>query len=144
MTAAQAALKDEVKPAYERLIAWLKEDMAQRPSGKVGALTLPNGADWYNASLELLTTTKMTADEIHELGLKEVERIQAEMDKIRVSTGFKGDCEGLLRVHADGHAVLPAQHGRGPRRVLTKAEGYLDGDDRRSCRSISAGCRRRR
>jgi uncharacterized protein (DUF885 family) len=40
-TAAEAALKDKVKPAYERLIAWLKEDSANARSGKVGALTLP-------------------------------------------------------------------------------------------------------
>jgi uncharacterized protein (DUF885 family) len=45
-TAAEAALKEKVKPAYERLIAWLKEDSANAQSGKVGAVTLPNGAEW--------------------------------------------------------------------------------------------------
>ena len=125
-TAAEAALKDKVKPAYERLIAWLNEDMTNAPSGKVGALTLPNGAEWYNASLELLTTTKMTADEIHELGLSEVKRIQAEMDKIREATGFKGDQKAFFEfMRTDKQFYLP-ETDEGRAKYLATAQGYLD------------------
>ena len=60
---------------------------------------------YYNTMLELQTTTTMTADEIHELGLKEVARIHGEMEKIKEKVGFKGDAAGVLRVHADGQAV---------------------------------------
>jgi uncharacterized protein (DUF885 family) len=123
--AAQATLKDKVKPAYERLIAWLKEDVANAPSGKVGALTLANGPEWYNVSLELLTTTKMTADEIHELGLKEVERIHGEMDKIRIATGFKGDAKAFFEfMRSDKQFYLP-NIDEGRAEYLKKAEGYL-------------------
>jgi len=80
--AAETALKEQVKPAYERLITWLDTDMVNAQSGKVGVLTLPKGADWYNVALELQTTTRMTADEIHALGLSEVKRIHAEMEAI--------------------------------------------------------------
>lgn len=124
-TAAQTALKEKVRPAYERLIAWLKEDSAHAQSGKVGALTLPDGANWYNASLELLTTTKMTADEIHELGLKEVARIQAEMDKIRVSTGFKGDAKAFFEFMRTDPQFYHPNTDAGRAAYLKQAEVYL-------------------
>ncbi|MDP3492196.1 MAG: DUF885 domain-containing protein [Hyphomonadaceae bacterium] len=125
-TAAEAALKDKVKPAYERLIAWLNEDMANAPSGKVGALTLPKGPEWYNVSLELQTTTKMTADEIHELGLSEVKRIHSEMDKIRAATGFQGDQKAFFEfMRTDKQFYLP-NTDEGRAKYLETAQGYLD------------------
>lgn len=124
--AAEAALKDKVKPAYERLIAWLNEDMANAASGKVGALTLPNGPEWYNASLELQTTTKMTADEIHQLGLDEVKRIHTEMEKIREATGFKGDLKAFFGfMRTDKQFYLP-DTDEGRAKYLATAQGYLD------------------
>ncbi len=124
--AAKAALVDQVKPAYGRLIGWLETDGVNAPSGKVGALTLPNGADWYNASLELQTTTKMTADEIHELGLKEVERIHAEMETIKDKVGFKGDLKAFFEfMRTDKQFYLP-DTAAGRAAYLKKAEGYLD------------------
>ncbi len=123
--AAEAALKDKVKPAYERLIAWLKDDMKNAPSGKVGALTLPKGDEWYKASLELLTTTKMTPDEIHELGLSEVKRIHAEMEKIREQVGFKGDLKAFFEfMRTDKQFYLP-DTDEGRAKYLAKADEYL-------------------
>ncbi len=125
LKAATAALKDKVKPAYERLIAWLNEDLKNAPSGKVGALTLPNGDAWYTASLELLTTTKMTPDEIHELGLSEVKRIHAEMEKIRDQVGFKGDLRAFFEfMRTDKQFYLP-NTDEGRAQYLHKAEEYL-------------------
>ena len=100
--------------------------MANAPSGKVGALTLPNGAEWYNASLEMQTTTKMTADEIHELGLSEVKRIHAEMDKIRTATGFQGDQKAFFEfMRTDKQFYLP-NTDEGRAKYLETAQGYLD------------------
>jgi uncharacterized protein (DUF885 family) len=124
-TAARAALADRVKPAYDRLIAWLKEDTANAQSGKVGALTLPSGPDWYDVSLELLTTTKMTADEIHDLGLREVARIQAEMDKIRVSTGFKGDAKAFFEFMRTDPQFYHPNTDAGRAAYIKQAEAYL-------------------
>jgi uncharacterized protein (DUF885 family) len=125
-TAAEAALKEQVKPAYERLIAWLEADMAQAQSGKVGALTLPKGVDWYNAALEMQTTTKMTADEIHELGLKEVARIHAEMETIREQVAFKGDLKAFFEfMRTDKQFYLPDTDA-GRAKYLETAQGYLD------------------
>lgn len=126
LDAASAALTGQVKPAYERLIAWLESDMANAPSGKVGALTLPKGADWYNVALELQTTTKMTADEIHELGLSEVARIHAEIDKIRETVKFTGDKRAFFDfMRTDKQFYLP-NTDEGRAKYLATAQGYLD------------------
>lgn len=126
LEAASAALAGQVKPAYERLIAWLEADMANAPSGKVGALTLPKGADWYNVALELQTTTKMTADEIHELGLSEVTRIHGEIDKIRETVKFTGDKRVFFDfMRTDKQFYLP-NTDEGRAKYLATAQGYLD------------------
>jgi uncharacterized protein (DUF885 family) len=126
LAAAAAALNESVKPAYERLIAWLQADMPNAASGKVGALTLPNGPEWYNAVLELQTTTKMTADEIHDLGLSEVKRIHGEMDKIRVATNFTGDMNAFFEfMRTDKQFYLP-NTDEGRAKYLETAQGYLD------------------
>jgi uncharacterized protein (DUF885 family) len=86
---ARAALTVHMKPGYERLIGWAEGDIAQAPSGKVGALTLPDGLAWYQAALKLQTTTDLTADEVHRLGFVEVARIQGEQDALARTAGFK-------------------------------------------------------
>jgi uncharacterized protein (DUF885 family) len=78
-----------LKPAYDRVIAWAKADLATAPSGKVGALTLPGGLNYYANELKLVTTTDLTADQIHAIGLKEVARIEAEQDALARQAGFK-------------------------------------------------------
>lgn len=87
-----AAAKDAIvalKPAYGRIIAWAKASLPTAPSGKVGALTLPGGLAYYANELKLVTTTDLTADQIHQIGLKEVARIEAEQDALARQAGFK-------------------------------------------------------
>lgn len=92
---AQALLADtrtallSIKPAYEHVIAWAQSDLPTAPGGRVGALTLPNGADWYAAALKLNTTTDLTAEQIHQIGLSEVKRIEGEQDALARQAGFK-------------------------------------------------------
>ncbi len=78
-----------LKPAYGRVIDWAKGNLATAPSGKVGAVTLPGGLDYYANELKLVTTTDLTADQIHQIGLKEVARIEAEQDALARQAGFK-------------------------------------------------------
>jgi uncharacterized protein (DUF885 family) len=85
----KAALITGMKPGYQRLIAWAQGDIGKAPSGKVGALTLPDGAAWYQAALKLQTTTDFTPEQVHQLGLSEVKRVQAEQDALARSAGFK-------------------------------------------------------
>ncbi len=88
--AAKAALIDKLKPAYERVIAWLKEDLPNTSEQATGASALKDGVAFYDNALAQQTTTTMTAAEIHELGLSEVARIHGEMEKIKEQVGFKG------------------------------------------------------
>lgn len=85
---ARAALLG-IKPGYDRVIAWARAALPTAPSGKVGAITLPGGAAYYANELKLNTTTDLSADEIHAIGLKEVARIEAEQDALAQKTGFK-------------------------------------------------------
>jgi uncharacterized protein (DUF885 family) len=78
-----------IKPAYARVIAWAQADLPSAPSGRVGAISLPNGAEYYAAALKLNTTTDLTADQIHKIGLSEVARIEAEQDALARKAGFK-------------------------------------------------------
>ena len=92
----KTALITGMKPGYDRLIGWLNADIANAPSGKVGAVTLPNGLAWYAAALKLQTRTDLTADQIHTLGLSEVKRIQGEMNALAVKAGF-ADAEAYYK-----------------------------------------------
>lgn len=85
---ARAAIID-LKPAYDRVVAWAKASLPDAPSGKVGALTLPDGLSYYANELKLNTTTDYTADDIHKIGLAEVARIEAEQDALAQKAGFK-------------------------------------------------------
>ena len=79
----------ELQPAYGRVIAWANGSLPQAPSGSVGAISLPGGADYYANELKLNTTTDYSADDIHKIGLQEVARIEAEQDALAQKAGFK-------------------------------------------------------
>jgi uncharacterized protein (DUF885 family) len=78
-----------IKPGYERVIAWAQSELPTAPSGRVGAISLPGGADWYAAALRLNTTLPLTAEQIHQTGLKQVAQLEAEQDTLARSAGFK-------------------------------------------------------
>ncbi len=78
-----------IRPAYERVIAWARADLPKAPSGRVGASSLPGGAEYYANELKLNTTTDLTAAQIYAIGLKEVARIEAEQDALARQAGFK-------------------------------------------------------
>ena len=100
-TAARAALVDHWQPAYERLIAWQQEDMVNTSEISQGVGTLPDGAAYYNERLANQTTTDLTADEIHQIGLDEVARLKTEMDVIKNSVGFEGDLKAFFAMLRD-------------------------------------------
>lgn len=78
-----------LKPAYGRVIEWAKASLPDAPSGRVGAISLPGGADYYANELKLNTTTDYSADQIHKIGLQEVARIEAEQDALAQNAGLK-------------------------------------------------------
>ena len=106
---ARKALLDNVKPAYERIIAFSREELpkaAVNPSG-VGT-TQSNGAAYYTHQLKMNTSTGMTADEIHQLGLSEVARLRGELEKVQKTMGVEGDLPAFFKhVQADPARLFP-------------------------------------
>jgi uncharacterized protein (DUF885 family) len=125
--AAVKALKEQVGPAYTRVIAWLETDRPNSSADAKGAGTLKNGAAYYNTQLELQTTTNMTADAIHELGQAEVARIRTEMETIREQVGFKGDLPAMFKSMREDKKFYLADTEAGRAAYLKQAEDYLAG-----------------
>lgn len=93
---AQAALKGPFRAAYQDLIEWQKEDRGNAPDKTSGVGSLPNGAAYYRERLANQTTTSLSADEIHRIGLAEVARLRGEMEAIRKEVGFAGDLRAFF------------------------------------------------
>lgn len=105
---AENALTESLKPAYERLITWLEKYIPEAEEKPTGVSRHPDGADFYNQRLKQMTTTDLTADEIHNIGLAEVERIQAEMSAIKEKVGFKGSLQEFFKfVNTDPQFYFP-------------------------------------
>ena len=122
---AKTVLTETVKPSYDRIIAYLKEDRAKASEQSQGVSTIPEGAAFYNAMLEVQTTTKMTADEIHELGLKEVARLRSEMEAIREKVGFQGDLTAFLAFMRTDKQFYEPSTDAGRAAYLKKADDYV-------------------
>ncbi|WP_025739689.1 DUF885 domain-containing protein [Aquimarina pacifica] len=86
---AKKALLEGVKPGFDSLISLLKEQ-EQRATTEDGAWKFPKGIAFYNNALKRTTTTEMTAEEIHELGLTEVARIHNEMKDVMKQVSYEG------------------------------------------------------
>ena len=98
---ASAALVNDLKPSYEALIAFMQSDISNTSAEAQGASSLPNGDAYYADRLAVRTTTSMTADEIHELGLSEVARLRAEMEALKVADGFDGTLQEYFTMIRD-------------------------------------------
>lgn len=92
---AKAALVTSVKPAYQALIEEFAHQQTLSPEGD-GVWRLPDGEAWYNNRLSWFTTTDLTADEIHQIGLENVERIHKAMMAIKDQVGFDGDLNAFF------------------------------------------------
>ncbi|MGV3589736.1 MAG: DUF885 domain-containing protein [Adhaeribacter sp.] len=90
LTAANQALLTSVKSAYEKLITYFTALEKKAPQ-EGGAWQFPEAADFYKTALRATTTTDLTADQIHEIGLQEVARIQKEMRTIMRKVNFRSD-----------------------------------------------------
>ena len=89
--AAKVVYADEVRPALKRLHLFLRDEYVTNCRVTVGRSALPNGRAWYDHQIKHYTTTTLGADEIHDIGLREVNRIRSEMEAIRKKVGFEGD-----------------------------------------------------
>jgi uncharacterized protein (DUF885 family) len=96
LAAGRAALLNDVRPAFERLIGLMEEQQARTPAGD-GVWRLPDGEAYYAERLAFHTTTDLTADQIHQIGLDEVARIHREMHAIMERVGFTGSLQDFFQ-----------------------------------------------
>jgi len=98
---ASAALTRDVGPAYQRLIVVLT-DQQSRAGTEDGIWRFSEGAAQYQALLKYYTTSDLTPDQVHELGLAQVARIHGEMEAIKQQVGFKGTLQQFFAHIRDG------------------------------------------
>lgn len=122
---AERAIARSVAPAYERALEALT-GLQARARDTDGVWDLPDGEAYYAERLANQTTTTMTADEVHELGLSEVARIQGEMRTIMATVGFGGDLPDFYRfMETDERFYLPGTP-EGKAEYITRAKAALD------------------
>ena len=85
-----AAIADAVMPAYDKLLSFYRTEYYPKARTTVSAHDLPDGDAFYRSQVREYTTTDLSPEEIHKIGLEEVERIQAGMLKTMKDSGFKG------------------------------------------------------
>ncbi|HEX8643044.1 MAG TPA: DUF885 domain-containing protein [Allosphingosinicella sp.] len=95
-TAYRQSITSEIRPAFTRLRDFLRNEYLPVARESVGLGQMPGGARLYTSLIEDTTTLPLTADHIHELGLREVARIRGEMEAIRRETGFRGDLQAFF------------------------------------------------
>jgi uncharacterized protein (DUF885 family) len=87
---AETVLTEAVAPAYERLLTFMRSEYLPKARTTIAANALPDGDAYYQAAIEKFTTLDLTAKQIHEIGLKEVARIEKEMEATKQRANFTG------------------------------------------------------
>ena len=100
-------LKDKLIPSFKSMYNFLKTDYLKAGRESSGISDIPYGKAYYDHSIKNYTTTNMTADEIHELGLKEVARILTEMEKVKEQVGFKGSLKEFFNFVRKNKELMP-------------------------------------
>jgi uncharacterized protein (DUF885 family) len=109
---AQTVLSEVVAPAYERLLTFLRTEYAPNARTTLGATALPDGEAYYQAMIEKFTTLSLTPKQIHEIGLKEVARIEKEMEATKqraMFTGTMAEFFQFLRTDPQFYAKTPRE-----------------------------------
>lgn len=124
-TQVKQALLTSVKPAYNGLISFMKAQK-KRANSDHGAWKFPDGEAFFNTALKRTTTTDLTADEIHEIGLREVARIHEEMDAIRKNVGFEGNLQAFFQFMKTDKQFYYSEDKQGKEAYLKEAVHLID------------------
>ncbi len=119
------ALINEFKPAYDALVAWFEEDRANADEIATGVHKLPDGEAFYAERLAFSTTTDMSPEAVHQLGLDEVARIRGEMEAIKEQVGFEGGLQEFFTFMREDEQFYYPNTDEGRQAYITAAEEYL-------------------
>lgn len=120
-----AALTKHLKPGYELLVNYLTK-LETKADTKDGAWKFPDGEAFFNNALKRTTTTDLTAEQIHDIGLKEVARIHNEMRVIKDKVGFNGDLQAFMQFMRSDKQFYYPNTPEGKQRYLDEAVALID------------------
>lgn len=100
-------INDKVIPAHKNMVEFLKNNYLPKGRASSGIDATPLGSEYYDHQIKLYTTTNMSADEIHNLGLSEVARIRSEMETIKNEVGFEGDLNAFFEYVRTNKKLMP-------------------------------------
>ena len=98
---------NKIIPAYKKISDFMSDQYLDAGRSSSGISAFEDGLDYYNYSIKLYTTTELTADEIHNIGLKEVAKISSEMEKIKTKVGFNGDLKSFFNHVRELDELIP-------------------------------------
>ncbi|WP_324806543.1 DUF885 domain-containing protein [Sphingomonas sp. LY29] len=124
---ARGLIDSDLRRAYAQHLAWYSGRYKPRCNKLVGASALPNGQAYYAYKIRNQTTTTLTADQIHSLGLSEVARIRAEMEQVAKKAGFASREAMIadLRTNPKYYAKTPEELMQATARELKKIDGKM-------------------
>lgn len=123
-----AVIRDIAAPAYAKLSQFIRNDYIPNARPTIGASEMPDGRAFYAAQVKAYTTTDLTPAEIHQIGLKEVARIRADMEKTKADAGFKGTLPefiAFLKSDPQFYAKTPHELLAETAYVVMKVNGQL-------------------
>ncbi|MDO6447246.1 DUF885 domain-containing protein [Colwellia sp. 1_MG-2023] len=123
--AVETALTTYLKPGYDDLITYLNH-LESKADDRDGAWKFPEGEAFFNNALKRTTTTDLTANEIHEIGLSEVSRIHDEMRVIKDKVGFEGDLNAFMEFMRSDKQFYYVGDEAGKARYLSEAVALID------------------
>jgi len=115
------AVRDAVLPAYVHFAKFVKEEYAPHGRTEPGVWSLPNGSEFYAYLVRTSTTTSLTPEEIHELGLAHVRQIEQQMSQLAAKLGYKDLAAMKAAVAAD-----PKLHAQSRQQLLDLYRKYID------------------
>src|SRR4051794_1185848 len=119
--AAMAAIRDSINPAYAKFAAFVRDEYAPKGRTEPGVWSLPDGAERYAFRVKESTTTNLTPEEIHQVGLAQVKDIEARMLQVANQLGYKDLKSFGAAVKAD-----PKQHPKSRQEILDLYTKYID------------------
>jgi uncharacterized protein (DUF885 family) len=123
---AQEILVGEVMSSYQEILDWLEQDKAFASEISQGAWALPDGENYYNYRLAQMTTLAFTADEIHEIGLAEVQRLHLAMEGIKNAVNFEGSLQDFFIFMREDDRFYFPNSDEGRQDYLDLNNEYLD------------------
>ncbi|MCU0728484.1 MAG: DUF885 domain-containing protein [Sphingopyxis sp.] len=124
---ARTMIRDVLNPAYRAHLSFFNQEYLPRCTQNVGISAQPGGREYYDFRIRQETTTTMSADEIHTLGLSEVARIRAEMSAVAARAGFASR-EAMIadmRTNPRHFATTPEELMRATARITRRIDGHM-------------------